>query len=84
VLAEEAQHTTNQIEAIRLELSMSLGDDLDPVTRWRWPAADAREAAHQSTDPENQVNHNGHRASIRAPRSARQRAQSKKDPDNNK
>jgi hypothetical protein len=32
--------------------AMPLGDALDPVARWRWLAADAREAAHQSTDPE--------------------------------
>jgi hypothetical protein len=31
---------------------MALGDDPDPVARWRWLAADAREAAVQSTDPE--------------------------------
>jgi hypothetical protein len=34
---------------------MPLGDDPDPVARWRWLAADAREAAHQSTDPEAKV-----------------------------
>jgi hypothetical protein len=31
---------------------MPLGDDPDPIARWRWLAADAGEAAYQSTDPE--------------------------------
>jgi hypothetical protein len=35
--------------------AMPLGDALDPVARWRWLAADAREAAHQSTDPETKL-----------------------------
>jgi hypothetical protein len=30
---------------------MPFGDD-EPVARWRWLAADAREAADQMTDPE--------------------------------
>jgi hypothetical protein len=31
---------------------MPLGDDLDPIARWRWLAADPHEAADQMTDPE--------------------------------